>query len=144
MAIKEKEINRNNLREYNIYAGINGGFGGMHYKYTSLFESLEEAELEAYYAACGEYTGYEGNNGLPTFLEAIEEARSELDGGWDLDDDDSELLDVANEIYNDYVEGWISYKAVLTDEDTETDKEDLIRDYIIEDDNNSCEVSSEA
>lgn len=30
-----------------------------------------------------------------------------------------------------------------TDEDTETDKEDLIRDYIIEDDNNTCETGCE-
>ena len=33
--------------------------------------------------------------------------------------------------------------AIPTDEDTETDKEDLIRDYIIEDDNNTCETGCE-
>lgn len=41
------------------------------------------------------------------------------------------------------MEDWIEYCAIPTDEDTETDKEDLIRDYIIEDDNNTCETGCE-
>lgn len=38
----------------------------------------------------------------------------------------------------------VTWKTGLSiDEDTETDKEDLIRDYIIEDDNNTCETGCE-
>ena len=63
--------------------------------------------------------------------------------GWDRDDEDPELVEYANEVFDSYMEDWIEYCAIPTDEDTETDKEDLIRDYIIEDDNNTCETGCE-
>lgn len=107
-----KTIDRSKMKEYNIYAGLGGGFGGKKYLYTGMFESHEDAEHEAWEAACEEYDSYEGTNGLGTYADAIEEAHGEF--GWDRDD-----------------------------EDTETDKEDLIRDYIIEDDNNTCETGCE-
>lgn len=136
MAVKAKEIDRNKLREYNIYAGLGGGYGGATYQYTSLFESEEEASNEAYYAAKEEYTDYEGMRGLEDFDDAIEEARST-----NPDLDDEELEGIAEEIYNSYVEDWIEYYAVPTDEDS-LDEEDLIRDYVI-DDNDSGETCSE-
>lgn len=91
--------------------------------------------------ACEEYDSYEGTNGLGTYADAIEEAHGEL--GWDRDDEDPELVEYANEVFDSYMEDWIEYCAIPTDEDTETDKEDLIRDYIIEDDNNTCETGCE-
>lgn len=137
MAVKAKEIDRSKLREYNIYAGLGGGYGGAKYQYTSLFESEEEAANESYYVAREEYTTYEGMRGLEDFSDAIEEARS-----MNPDLDDEELESIAEEIYNSYVEDWIEYYVVPTDEDS-LDEEDLIRDYVIEDDNNSGETCSE-
>nr|DAU45671.1 MAG TPA: hypothetical protein [Caudoviricetes sp.] len=136
-----KEIDRSKMKEYNIYAGLGGGFGGKKYQYTGLFESHEDAEHEAWAAACEEYDSYEGANGLGTYADAMEEAYGEL--GWDRDDEDPELVAYANEVFDSYMEDWIEYCAIPTDEDTETDKEDLIRDYIIEDDNNTCETGCE-
>lgn len=139
MAVKTKEIDRSKLREYNIYAGLGGGFRGAQYQYTSLFESEEEAVNEAYYAAKEEYAAYEGMRGLEDFSDAMEEARSMNP---DSDDDDEDLERIAEEIYNSYVEDWIEYYAVPTDEDDSLDEEDLIRDYVI-DDNDSGETCSE-
>lgn len=136
-----KEIDRSKMKEYNIYAGLGGGFGGKKYQYTGLFKSHEDAEHEAWAAACEEYDSYEGANGLGTYADAMEEAHREL--GWDRDDEDPELVAYANEVFDSYIEDWIEYCAIPTDEDTETDKEDLIRDYIIEDDNNTCETGCE-
>lgn len=137
MAIKE--IDRNKMKEYNIYAGLGGGFGGKKYLYTSLFESQEEADNEAYYAAKEEYESYEGTyDGVNTFEDAMNEALDE-----NPEYTEEELEDIANEIYNGYVDDWTEYCAIPTDEDDSLDEEDLIRDYVIEDDNNSCETCSE-
>lgn len=91
-----KTIDRSKMKEYNIYAGLGGGFGGKKYQYTGLFESHEDAEHEAWEAACEEYDSYEGTNGLGTYADAIEEAHGEL--GWDRDDEDPELVEYANEV----------------------------------------------
>ena len=45
MAIKCKTVNRSKLKEYNIYSGLGGGFGGASYQYTTLCESAEDAEI---------------------------------------------------------------------------------------------------
>lgn len=134
-----KEIDRSKMKEYNIYAGLGGGFGGATYQYTSLYESEEDANQDAFEAACGEYESYEGMNGLPTYSDALDEAMEEM-GIWD--DDDDEVHDLAWDVYNANREDWIEYYARLTDED-DLDSEEIIRDYIIEDDNNPSEVSSQ-
>lgn len=92
-----KEIDRSKMKEYNIYAGLGGGFGGKKYQYTGLFESHE-----AWAAACEEYDSYEGANGLGTYADAMEEAHREL--GWDRDDEDPELVAYANEMFDSYME----------------------------------------
>ena len=100
-----KTIDRSKMKEYNIYAGLGGGFGGKKYLYTGMFESHEDAEHEAWEAACEEYDSYEGINGLGTYADAIEEAHEEL--GWDRDDEDPELVEYANEVFDSYMEDWI-------------------------------------
>lgn len=145
MSVKEKEIDREKLREYNIYAGLGGSFGGGRYLYTSVYPSEEEATEDAYQNALQEYESYSGvYQGLATFEEAMDEVLEE-NGLEDIPSDIDaamELSNIANEVYLGYAEDWISYNAVLTEED-DIDEEDLIRDYIIEDDNDSCETACE-
>nr|DAN43807.1 MAG TPA: hypothetical protein [Caudoviricetes sp.] len=138
MAVKAKEIDRSKLREYNIYAGLGGSFGGMQYMYTSLFESQEEADNEAWYAAKEEYESYAGTyEGVNTFEDAMDEALGE-----NPEYTEEEMEDIATEIYNGYIDDWAEYCAIPTDEDDSLDEEDLIRDYVI-DDNDSGETCSE-
>ena len=104
------------MAQYNIYAGLGGSFGGATYQYTSEFEDLNEALDEAYTKAVEIYDSYEGLHGLLTYDNALEEAKNQIN-----EDPDSEGLDLeefADEIYNEYVESWIDYYAVRTEEDS--------------------------
>lgn len=132
---KVKQIDREKLKEYNIYAGLGGGFGGAKYQYTSLYESPEKAEEEAYEVASEEYESYGGYHGLLTYEEALETAMEANPGK-----SEEELQEYIDELFEEDKESWIEYYAVLTSEDTETSEDDLIRDYIIEDGDDSGET----
>lgn len=116
-----KEVNKEKLQRYNIYAGLGGSFGGAFYQFTTLAESEEDAANMAWEAAIAEYETFEGNNGISSY----EDVRNE---NYDPDytDEDYEA------IYNEERESWLDYYAVLTSEDS-LDESDLILDYIIED-----------
>lgn len=43
------------MKQFNIYAGLGGGFGGASYRGTGEFKSLADAEQEAYELAIEEY-----------------------------------------------------------------------------------------
>lgn len=133
----EKVKNVSNAKEYNIYAGLGGGFGGATYQYTGLFNSQEEADNEAYQRGCEEYDSYSGHRGLLTYEEALEEAKAHNPGATE-----DELDDYIDELFLEDMETWIESYATLTSEDTETPEDDLIRDYIIENGDNTGEVSS--
>lgn len=137
MAIKCKTVNRSKLKEYNIYSGLGGSFGGASYQYTTLYESAEDAEKEAYESAVEEYQSYEGFNGIPTWSDSLDAAMEENPGV-----PEDELHEIADEIYNSIMEEWIEYYCILT-EDDDIEEDDLIRDYVIEDDNDTGETCSQ-
>lgn len=137
MAIKCKTVNRSKLKEYNIYSGLGGGFGGASYQYTALCESAEDAEKEAYESAVEEYQSYEGFNSIPTWSDSLDAAMEENPGV-----PEDELHEIADEIYNSIMEEWIEYYCILT-EDDDIEEDDLIRDYVIEDDNDTGETCSQ-
>lgn len=134
----EKVKDVSNAKEYNIYSGLGGGFGGATYQYTGLFNSQEEATNEAYERACEEYDSYSGSHGLLTYEEAEEQAINE---GYSPDTEDFEAY--ISEVFQEDIENWVDYYAILTSEDTETPEDDLIRDYIIVDGDSTREVSGE-
>lgn len=127
-----KEINRSEAKEYNIYAGLGGGFGGAKYQYTGLYDNEDDAFMEAYTAASEEYESYSENNGLLSYEEALEAAMNDNPGK-----SEEELQDYIDELFEEDKENWIEYYAILTSEDTETSEDDLIRDYVIEDGDDS-------
>lgn len=133
----EKVKDVSNAKEYNIYAGLGGGFGGATYQYTGLFNSQEEADNEAYQRACEEYDSYSGSHGLLTYEEA--EALAINEGYTPGTKNFEEYI---SEAFQEDVENWANYYASLTSEDTETPEDDLIRDYIIENGDSTGEVSS--
>lgn len=134
----EKVRDVSNAKEYNIYSGLGGGFGGAKYQYTGLFNSQEEATDEAYQRACEEYYAYSESHGLLTYEEAEEQA---IDEGCTPGTKDFEVY--ISEVFQEDIETWVDYYAILTSEDTETPEDDLIRDYIITDGDSTGEVSGE-
>ena len=72
------------MKQYNIYAGLGGSFGGAHYQFTTLCETRDEAEGEAFESACEEYEQYGGLHGLPGWEDAI---------GYVVEDDSSSQTD---------------------------------------------------
>lgn len=119
------------MKQYNIYAGLNGSFGGASYQYTTLADSIEEAEHEAFEAARDEFESMAGLHGLVDEEACIEEYCQ--DNGLRRDELDEDDLAIIDETYVDERESWIDYRAVLTEED-DIDKDDLILGYIVEDD----------
>lgn len=109
--------------EYNIYAGLGGGFGGERYHSTILAENLEEAEDYAYSRAREEYEMYEGNHGLKDWYDCAEEL------GFDPDNITEEQEKEVNVLYEESISDWVSFYAILTSEDTDVDEEDLVREH---------------
>ena len=105
------------MDKYNIYAGLGGSFGGANYKFTIEAKSKEEAEDIAYQEAVEEYEEYEGYHGLKTWAECAEEL------GVDVENED---LDDVNDLYNEEIESWIEYYAILTSEDENISKDELV------------------
>lgn len=105
------------MDRYNIYAGLGGSFGGAEYKFTIEANSLEKATDIAYQEAVEEYEEYEGYHGLKTWAECAEELGVDVENG-DFDDVD--------DLYNDEIESWINYYAILTSEDKNISKDELV------------------
>ena len=105
------------MDKYNIYAGLGGSFGGANYKFTIEANSLEEAMDIAYQEAVEEYQQYEGLHGLKTWIDCAEEL------GVDIEEEDSEDVD---DLYNSEIELWIDYYAILTSEDKNISKDELV------------------
>lgn len=91
------------MKEYKLYAGLGGGFGGAEYQDTVECASLADAEMGAYELACEIYWSYSGMYGLPSYsdIEADPEA-------YGLDEYSDEA---AEEILQEDLESWIEYYA---------------------------------
>lgn len=103
-SISETSDNSNStLQDYNIYAGLGGGFGGATYIETIEDSTLQEAEEYAYECACQEYEDAVGLHGIRTIVDIMEQ-----DG---LDEEE------AVEIFEQERESWIDYCVIPTAED---------------------------
>ena len=111
-------------KEYNIYAGLGGGFGGAQYYSTILAKDIDEAANYAYECARSEYETYEGNRGIRSWIDIA----FDLGFNPDVADMTEEEEEEVSEIYNEEVEEWIDYYAIPTSEDT-IKEEDLIREH---------------
>lgn len=104
-------------QKYNIYAGLGGSFGGASYHGTGEFKSEEEASQVAYEIAREEYESYEGYHGIKDWADVAEDNN--------LDPDDENNFEEIDELYNEEIESWIEYYAVLTEDDDEISEEEL-------------------
>lgn len=110
------------LKEYNIYEGLGGDFGGASYHSTILAESLEEAYDYAYALACETFESYEGEHGIRSWTECAED----LDINPSTENRDE--MQAVDEEYTYERETWIKYYAVPTEEDDIPDDE-LVREH---------------
>lgn len=110
------------LKEFNIYEGLGGGFGGASYHSTILAESQREAEEYAYALACETFESYESEHGIRSWYECA--------GDLDIDPNTTDPDEIAtvNEEYEDERETWIDYYAIPTEEDDIPDDE-LVREH---------------
>lgn len=108
------------MEKYNIYAGLGGGFGGAQYLYTVKTENREEAEEIAYEEALDLYESFAGNYNLLSWSDCANQL------GIDPCTEDDNLIAEVDELYNEEMENWIEYYAILTSKDKETSKEELI------------------
>ena len=99
---------------FNIYAGLGGSFGGATYRGTGEFKSYADAEQTAYELAVEDYQSYEGYHGILSWYDIADE--NELDYNEDSMDID--------DLYQEELENWIEYYAVLASEDEDTLEED--------------------
>ena len=84
------------MKQFNIYAGLSGGFGGASYRGTGEFKSLADAEEEAYMLAIEEYEMHEGNHGIMSWHDIAEENNLDtLDDSEEID----ELPALLDEVY---------------------------------------------
>jgi hypothetical protein len=91
------------MKEYAIYCGLGGGFGGARFSHIQQFKSYEEALEYAWELACEEYEGMAGLHGLKDIDEIMHEE--------DIDD-----YDEAYEIFCDERESWVDYYVVEVEE----------------------------
>ena len=122
------------MAKYRIYAGLNGGFGGMVYQGTRDFASDQEAEWYAYDIAWEEYESYGGNHGL---LDRDGVYDDLLESEWiDPQSQSEEEIDrIVDDHYREQVESWIEYKAVLVNDSCPSDWDE---DEKYDDDDADC------
>ena len=112
------------MERYNIYAGLGGSFGGADYVYTAEFESLDEADSIVYEIAVEEYQSYEGLHGIRDWNDCFSDF-CEKEGIPETNDNEAKYEDTINEIYQEEIDNWIEYYAVLTSEDSNLSESEL-------------------
>ena len=108
------------MAKYRIYAGLNGGFGGMVYQGTREFASDQEAEWRAYDIAWEEYESYGGNHGLLD-RDAVYDDLLESEMIDPHSQSEAEIDQIVDDAYREQVESWIRYKAVLVSDSNSSD-----------------------
>lgn len=120
---------------FKIYHGMGGGFGGAQYDYTGEFKDRIEAMEEACRLAREDYESYEGASGILDYDDCIRAML--IDAGMDEDELDDFCGDVealmneygvsyedVSDMYEEEVEGWISYFVKSADDADDTEEED--------------------
>lgn len=103
------------MEKYNIYAGLGSSFGGAQYQYTIEAENKEKAEEIAYNEAVEIYQDFEGTHGIMDWNDCA--ISLEVDPYTE----DDNLIARVDELYDEEIENWIVYYAILTSEDKEAD-----------------------
>ena len=99
------------MPKFELFAGLNGGFGGAVSHGIKEFRTKRDAEKEAYDLAWEEYESYGGNHGLLDW-EGIYEDLLESEWIEPGAQSEAEIAAIVDEHYQEWVEGWIEYYVV--------------------------------
>lgn len=94
------------LGDYNIYAGLNGGYGGASYIGT-LYQVTEEYANEWAWQEALEIADSYSNLGGYSYEDALEDANGDED--------------TANDLHRDHVESWLDYWVRPVNDDPDYD-----------------------
>lgn len=108
------------MKLFNLYAGLNGGFGGPTYRGSIYAKNEDEASEWAYELACEEYDSYSGMHGLFDPQDAYDNPED-----YGLDENPTE--EDIDELWREDRESWIGYYAVLAEDDENIDKSEIER-----------------
>ena len=89
----------NKMKQYIIFAGLVGSFGGAQEQGVFTFYDEDEAIEEAYQAACQIYESYEGVQGLRTVQEIMYEEECSME--------------FAEDVYYEERQNWLDYYVEL-------------------------------
>ena len=92
------------MAKFELFAGMDGSFGGAQSYGVYEYDNLEQAIEAAYELAVEEYQGYEGLHGIPSY----EDVRNEYIEMYGDEDPDEDLV---QEYYEEEMSGWIVYYA---------------------------------
>lgn len=108
------------MAKYNLYAGLGGGFGGYQYHCTEDYDSREDAEKAARELAIEEYQSYEGMHGILSEGDIREQycEENELTEDELTQEDEDEI----SGMYQEEIEGWLSYLVTTVEEDPNHDR----------------------
>jgi hypothetical protein len=87
------------MKQYRIFAGLGGSFGGAQEQGVLTFSDEDEAISAAYQEACQIYESYEGLHGLRTVREIMEEEECSME--------------FAEDIYYEERQNWLNYYVEL-------------------------------
>ena len=119
------------MKQFNIYAGLLGRYGGAQYQYTTLFENDAEALNQAHNDAIEIFEQNEGCLGIPRWEGFVSDCCDKY--GMDITHLSENDCSIIERDWEDMQEEWLDFRVILTERDN-IDPEDLILDYIIDDD----------
>lgn len=118
------------MKEYNLYAGMSGSFGGPSYVGTLKADKVSDAEEIARRIAIEIYQQYEGMYGILSYEECYKDCLERYKA--DINNktiDEEDISAIALDRYWEEVEGWIIYYAVNAEED-DLEEEKIILELI--------------
>ena len=102
------------MQKYKIFAGLANEVDEDEPLFIKTYKYLETAEQDAWQQACEIYESYAGLHGMRSWQECQEEAEESFS---DITEDNQrELDDLTEQIYNDEIESWVSYWVELVEE----------------------------
>lgn len=109
-----------NFKQFWVFGGMGGGFGGPHFLGTVEGESIDDPDVQsdAYQLVVDEYESYAGLHGIQSWDDVRADLEASADEGDEITDED------VQDAYNEEIASWTSYWVIpaVEGEDPEDEK----------------------
>lgn len=109
-----------NFKQFWVFGGMGGGFGGPHFLGTIEGESIDDPDVQsdAYQLVVDEYESYAGLHGIQSWDDVRADLEASADEGDEITDED------VQDAYNEEIASWTSYWVIpaVEGEDPEDEK----------------------